>query len=103
MCTYNITLNDSLVEKARPAFANDKALQKWLQEQVSAILERYVSSRIESESVHQHAMVEESLTTAFNELHSGQAKKNRAPASQRKPSTQRNLFLNPFGSQPALP
>ena len=46
------------------------------QEQVSAILERYVSSRIESESVHQHAMVEESLTTAFNELHSGQAKKN---------------------------
>ena len=76
MCTYNITLNDTLVEKARPAFANDKALQKWLQEQVSAILERYVSSRIESESVHQHAMVEESLTTAFNELHSGQAKKN---------------------------
>ena len=76
MCTYNITLNDSLVEKARPAFANDKALQKWLQDQVSAILEHYLSSRMESESARQCAMVEESMTTAFNELHSGQAKKN---------------------------
>lgn len=75
MCTYNITLNDTLVEKARPAFADDKALQQWLQEQVSAILEHYLNSRIESEST-QHTMVKESLATAFKELHSGQAKKN---------------------------
>ena len=75
MCTYNITLNDTLVEKARPAFADDKALQQWLQEQVSAILEHYLNSRIESEST-QHTMVKESLATHFNELHSGQAKKN---------------------------
>ena len=75
-CTYNITLNDTLVEKARPAFADDKALQQWLQEQVSAILEHYLNSRIESESTQQHTMVKESLATAFNELHSGQAKKN---------------------------
>lgn len=76
MCTYNITLNDTLVEKARPAFSNDKAMQKWLQEQVSAILERFINSQIEAESAQQHAMVKESLTTAFKELHSGQAKKN---------------------------
>ena len=44
MCTYNITINDTLVEKARPAFADD--------------------------------MVKESLLTAFDELHSGKAKKN---------------------------
>lgn len=75
MCTYNITLNDSLVEKARSAFADDKALQSWLQEQLSMILERFLSTHTESKSAQQ-AMIEESLTTAFNELHSGQAKKN---------------------------
>ena len=75
MCTYSITLNDTLVEKARPAFPDDKALQNWLQEQMSIVLERFLSSRMESKSAQQ-AMIEESLTTAFNELHSGQAKQN---------------------------
>jgi len=74
MCTYNITLNDTLVERARPAFGDDKALQKWLQEQVSAVLERFLSSQ--ASEAQQQAMVKESLTTAFNELYSGQAKKN---------------------------
>ena len=74
MCTYNITLNDALVEKARPAFADDKALQLWLQEQVSAVLEHFLNEQKETNA--QKAMVKESLTTAFNELHSGQAKKN---------------------------
>lgn len=75
MCTYNITLNDTLIEKARPAFTDDTALQKWLQEQVNAVLERFLNEQKETESA-QKAMVRESLTTAFNELHSGQAKKN---------------------------
>ena len=35
MCTYYITLNDSLVAQARPAFANDDALQQWLQKQLT--------------------------------------------------------------------
>ena len=75
MCTYNITINDTLVEKARPAFADDKALQQWLQEQVSIALEHFLSKQKEAESA-QKAMVKESLTAAFNELHSGMAKKN---------------------------
>ena len=75
MCTYNITLNDTLVEKARPAFADDKAMQQWMQEQVSAALERFLGKQMETESA-QKAMVKESLTAAFDELHSGKAKKN---------------------------
>ena len=75
MCTYNISLNDALVEKARPAFPDDKALQQWLQEQVSVILEHFLYEQKEKENA-QKAMVRESLTTAFNELHSGQAKKD---------------------------
>lgn len=74
MCTYNITLNDVLVEKARPAFADDKALQRWLQEQISVMLERIINEQQKRETA-QKEMVKESLTTAFNELHSGQAKK----------------------------
>jgi len=75
MCTYNITLNDTLIEKVRPAFADDMAMQKWLQEQVNAVLEHFLNEQKETESA-QKTMVKESLTTAFNELHSGQAKKN---------------------------
>lgn len=73
MCTYNITLSDSLIEKARLSFPNEKALQHWLQEQVSAMLEHLVISQKEQA---QQAMVKESLATAFGELHSGQAKKD---------------------------
>ena len=75
MCTYNITLSDTLVEKARLSFADDNALQRWLQEQVSAMLEHLISSQKEKEQAQQ-AMLRESLTTAFEELHSGQAKKD---------------------------
>jgi hypothetical protein len=38
MCSYNITLSDSLVEKVRPSFADDKALTLWLQQQMEEIL-----------------------------------------------------------------
>lgn len=65
MCTYNITLNDTLVEKARPAFADENALQQWLQEQLSAALELFLE---------QHTRVKDSMTTAFNELNAGQSR-----------------------------
>ncbi len=38
MCTYNITLNDELVKQARSSFANDDAMDKWIQQQVEAVL-----------------------------------------------------------------
>ena len=41
MCTYNITLNDQLVEQARSSFASEKALTVWLQQQVEALLTEY--------------------------------------------------------------
>ena len=66
MCTYSITLNDMLIEKARPAFDDENALQQWLQEQVSIALEKY----IENTESEQHVMVKESLTKAFNEFFS---------------------------------
>lgn len=41
MCSYNITLEDDLVEKVRPSFANDQELELWLKQQLEALLVRY--------------------------------------------------------------
>ena len=41
MCSYNITLNDAIVEKVRPSFANEEAMEKWLQQQLEAMLLDY--------------------------------------------------------------
>ena len=41
MCSYNITLNDTLVEKVRPSFADDQALTLWLQQQMEELLLDY--------------------------------------------------------------
>ncbi|MBR5168349.1 MAG: hypothetical protein IKW86_09860 [Salinivirgaceae bacterium] len=37
MCTYTFTLDDKLVEKVRPAFADDKAIKNWLQSQIEVL------------------------------------------------------------------
>ena len=41
MCTYNITLNDKLVDRVRSEFPNDEALQQWLEEQIEDVLIRF--------------------------------------------------------------
>ena len=50
MCSYNITLDDTLVEEVRPAFADDKALEQWLQQQMEEILLDYYVSHLEAKS-----------------------------------------------------
>ena len=41
MCSYNITLEDALIEKVRPSFTNDQELELWLKQQLEALLMRY--------------------------------------------------------------
>ena len=38
MCTYSITLSDTLIEQARPAIGADTDISKWMQRQMEAIL-----------------------------------------------------------------
>ncbi len=38
MCTYNITLEEELLERIRPAFKNEDALQHWMSEKMTALL-----------------------------------------------------------------
>jgi len=38
MCTYNITLNDEVLNETRRSFASESAMDAWLQQQVEALL-----------------------------------------------------------------
>lgn len=40
MCTYKITLSDTLVEKARPAIGNETDITQWMQQQLETLLLR---------------------------------------------------------------
>ena len=50
MCSYNITLSDTLVEKVRPSFTDDNALQLWLQQQVEELLLDYYAAQLEAKN-----------------------------------------------------
>ena len=43
MCTYNITIDDGLMERVRPAFADNTAIAVWMQSQVESILMQMAS------------------------------------------------------------
>ena len=51
MCTYNITLSDTLVEKVRPSFADDKALELWLQKQLEELMQNYHVQQVTRHSI----------------------------------------------------
>ena len=45
MCTFNITIDDALLERVRPAFGSEDALQLWVTERVKAMLQSYGNSQ----------------------------------------------------------
>ena len=40
MCTYSISVNDTLLERVRPAFANNEAIGQWMQTQIETMLQQ---------------------------------------------------------------
>lgn len=44
MCTYSITLSDTLVEQARPAIGADTDISIWMQQQMENILIRLATA-----------------------------------------------------------
>ena len=43
MCTYNISISDAVIDDVRPAFADDEALSRWLQQQMELLLIQYAT------------------------------------------------------------
>lgn len=44
MCTYSITLSDTLIERARPVIGADTDISKWMQRQMEMILIRLATT-----------------------------------------------------------
>ena len=43
MCTYNIAIDDTLLERVKPAFADNAAINAWMQSQVEMLLWQMVA------------------------------------------------------------
>lgn len=43
MCTYNITVSDTLIERARPAIGTDIEISQWMQRELEKLLIRLSS------------------------------------------------------------
>jgi hypothetical protein len=40
MCTYNISVEDALMERVRPAFVDNEAINRWMQVQIVDLLQQ---------------------------------------------------------------
>jgi hypothetical protein len=55
MCTYSITLSDTLIEQARPAIGADTDISKWMQHQMEMILIRLATTtQHDSKDITEH-------------------------------------------------
>jgi hypothetical protein len=45
MCTYNISVNDTMIEAIRPAFPDEKAFEQWLQRQMDMVLIEFAAKQ----------------------------------------------------------
>lgn len=45
MCTYSISISDSLLENVRSAFPNEESMEQWIQKQMDIILLDFVSKQ----------------------------------------------------------
>jgi len=43
MCTYNISVDDELMERVRPAFADSTDIGYWMQRQIELLLQQMAS------------------------------------------------------------
>lgn len=53
MCTFNFSLSDASIDRIRPAFKDDAAVQAWLQEQLEILVMQYkVTPEAEKPNIH---------------------------------------------------
>lgn len=64
VCTFNITLDDALLERVRPAFASEDALREWMTGKIETLLLNYNS---ESPTVRPCAYSDEEMYFAVKE------------------------------------
>ncbi len=59
MCTFNIIMNDDLIEAVRPTFKTREAVNEWLQNQATLLLQQVVARQNSEESIAASSSVKE--------------------------------------------
>ena len=65
MCMYKISIDDALLERARPAFADNVEIGQWMQSQIEALL-RQMADR--NTAVEKDMTVEEAYDLVCKDL-----------------------------------
>ncbi len=60
MCTYNVRVDDHVVELMKPHFDNDKALQLWIERQLQKVMWEY-AAQFEKPMEHNDRLLEQLL------------------------------------------
>lgn len=66
MCTYNISLNDTLIEQVRPAFPSQEAITAWMQQQVERMLRQIAVKTAPSVAPRTKVVVNERIKALSN-------------------------------------
>ena len=57
MCTFNFSLNDTIVNQIRPAFEDEAAVQRWMQEQLEKSMIQFAATMNKpKESAKKHSL-----------------------------------------------
>ncbi len=73
MCTYSITLDDSLMERVRQAFSSEAALQSWMTEQMKKMLTSFCARKYAPPYSYNEEEMYHIVETRLNKLESGEA------------------------------
>lgn len=65
MCTFNLSIEDHLVETVRRSFPDEKALSEWMNEQMSAILRNFIVKDTTSRAKRSCGLSDEELNRLF--------------------------------------
>lgn len=60
MCTYNVRVDDHVLELMKPHFDNDKALQLWIERQLQKVMWEY-AAQFEKPMEHNDRLLEQLL------------------------------------------
>ncbi len=59
MCTFNLTMNDALIEAVLPTFKTNEAVNEWLQKQATLLLQQIAARQNSKEILADAALAKE--------------------------------------------
>lgn len=79
MCTYNISINDNIMQKAVSSFNSERAMQSWIQQNIELLLLQHLA-QVEAVKVHAQSNPKTHALSAFR----GILQSDKSPAMVRE-------------------